>query len=133
MNVSAQPESVTIILPLPNKVLSPNFPVASRGMMFAKAAAIKKYRYSAMQAIITERIETAPWEKVTLKASFYYKTNRKHDDDNAMGSIKAARDGIVDAGLVIDDDWIYMKQLPPVFAIDRSHPRVVIEITRCHE
>ena len=129
MNVFVQPESVKIILHLPNKVLSPNFSVASRGMMFAKAAAIKKYRCQAKEAIETERIETMPWEKVELEATFHHKIKRKRDDDNAMISLKAACDGIVDAGLVEDDDYIHMKRMPPKF-IESSVPRVEILITR---
>ena len=100
-------ESVKIILPLPKKVLSPNFPVASRRMMFAKAATIKAYRHKAMQAIEKERIETMPWGKVELEATFYFKTTRERDDDNAMGSLKSACDGIVDAGLVLKDDYLH--------------------------
>ncbi|KKM24789.1 hypothetical protein LCGC14_1601630 [marine sediment metagenome] len=129
-NEKKEPESVKIILSLPKKVLSPNFPVASRRMMFAKAAAIKVYRRIAMRAIIEERIETMPWEKVELKAAFYFKTSRERDDDNAMGSLKAACDGIVDAGLVVKDDYKHMKRMPPEFHKDSTYPRVEILITR---
>ncbi len=131
MNVSTQPESVKIILPLPKKVLSPNFPIASRRMMFARAAAIKAYRRVAMRAIETERIETMPWEKVTIEVLFYFVHSRRRDPDNAMGSLKAAYDGIVDAGLVEDDDSKHMERKEPIFRVDRKYPRVVFTITRC--
>ena len=96
--------------------------------MFAKAATTKAYRRAAMQAIIKERIETMPWKKVELEAIFYFKTTRERDDDNAMGSLKAACDGIVDAGLVIKDDYEHMKRMPPKFCKDSTYPRVEILI-----
>lgn len=130
MNASAQSDSVLIVLPLPDKVLSPNFPVASRGMMFAKAAATKKYRRRAKEAIEAERIDTMPWKKVELEATFCHKTGRRRDDDNAMGSLKSACDGIVDAGLVQDDDWKHMKRMPPIFKKSLMFPRVEILITQ---
>lgn len=125
-----EPESVKIILPLPKGMLSPNFSIASRRMMFTKAAVIKAYRHKAMQAIAKERIETMPWGKVELRAAFYFKTTRERDDDNAMSSLKAACDGIVDAGLVIKDDYVHMKRMPPKFYKDSVHPRVEILITQ---
>lgn len=125
------PETITIILPLPAKVLSPNFPVASRGMMFAKAAATGKYRRLTREAIEAERIETAPWEKVIIEALFYFAHSRRRDPDNAMSSLKSAYDGIVDAGLVKDDDSKHMERKEPIFQVNRKHPRVVLKITRC--
>ena len=127
-NKKTELESVKIILPLPKGVLSPNFSVASRRMMFAKAATIKAYRRKAMQAIEAERIETMPWGKVELEATFYFRTTRERDDDNAMGSLKAACDGIVDAGLVLKDDYEHMKRMPPKFYKDSVYPRVEILI-----
>ena len=131
--VTKEPESVKIILSLPKGILSPNFSVASRGMMFAKAAAIKAYRRKARFAIEAERIETMPWGKVELKATFYFGTTRERDDDNAMGSLKSACDGIVDAGLVIKDDYEHMKRLPPEFCKDLVYPRVEILIKQITE
>jgi len=52
------PESVTIVLPLPVKVLSPNCAIATPGGRFAKAAATKRYRQLAKEAIAAEQIET---------------------------------------------------------------------------
>lgn len=123
-------ESVTIILPLPAKVLQPNCSVGSIGGRFKKAVAIKRYRKLAKEAIEAECIETAPWEKTRVKAVFFFKNNRRRDQDNAMASLKAAYDGIVDACLVVDDDYEHMKREPPVFAIDREHPRVMLVIAR---
>lgn len=123
-------EAVTITLPLPAKVLSPNHAVASVGGRFAKAAAIKRYRRLTKEAIEAECIETAPWEKITVEVTFFYPNKRRRDEDNAMGSLKAAYDGIVDAGLAVDDDYEHMTRMTPLSSIDRQHPRVEFTITR---
>jgi hypothetical protein len=124
------PESVTIVLPLPNKVLSPNCTIGSFGGRMMKAAASKKYRKQACEAVEAEQIETMPWNLVTVKAMFYHKDKRTRDQDNAMGALKAAYDGIVDSGLVENDDYSRMKRESPEFDIDKTNPRVMIVITR---
>jgi len=123
-------ESLVIILPLPGGLLSPNNTVGSIGGRFAKARATGKYRRLAKQAVYDEQIETAPWQHVTVEARFYFKQNRRRDPDNAIGSLKAAYDGIVDAGLVADDDYEHMTRLPPIFMTARKHPRVELTIKR---
>ena len=123
-------EQVTIILPLPGGILSPNCTVGSIGGRFMKAAAIKKYRRLAEKAVVSECIDTSPWRAVTVQATFFFKDRRRRDPDNALGSLKAAYDGIVDSGLVADDDWDRMKRMEPVLAFDHNHPRVELTITR---
>ena len=125
------PESVIIILPLPAKVLQPNCTVGTIGGRFMKAAATKRYRRLAREAVEAECIETLPWLNVTIGATFFYPNKRRRDQDNAMGSLKAAYDGIVDAGLVIDDDYEHMNRLSPTFALDLIYPRVMLTITKC--
>ena len=123
-------ETVTIVLPLPKRVLSPNCPSFSVGGGFAKVAATKKYRRLAKEAVEDECIDTAPWGKVKVKATFFFKTKRERDTDNAMGSIKAVYDGIVDSGLVANDTPEHMKRREPKFLHDSVHPRVELTIIR---
>lgn len=122
-------ESLTIILELPVKVLSPNHTIASLGGRFVKAAAIKKSRKRTCAAIQETRIETAPWRKVLVEATFYFATKRERDQDNAMGSLKSMYDGIVDSGLVLKDDYEHMKRGEPEFLHDKEFPRVEVTIT----
>jgi Holliday junction resolvase RusA-like endonuclease len=96
-----------------------------------KAAASKRYRRLAKEAVESERVETIPWKVISVKATFFFKTDRRRDQDNAVGSIKAAYDGIVDSGLVSDDDYESMKRGMPEFFVDKANPRVMLEITRC--
>jgi len=123
-------EAITIILPLPPKILSPNCTVATIGGRFAKAAAIKKVRNLASEAVEAEHIDTIPWKKVSVGVTFYHKDRRRRDQDNAMGSLKAIYDGIVDSGLVGNDDYEHMQRESPGFRIDTEYPRVQLEITR---
>jgi len=124
------PESVTIVLPLPAKVLQPNCTIATMGGRFMKATAIKKYRRLAKEAVEAEGIETMPWGKVAVKATFYWAHARRRDPNNALNSLKSAEDGIVDAGLVIDDDYEHMERMPPIFLFDSNFPRVELVIAR---
>jgi crossover junction endodeoxyribonuclease RusA len=124
-------ETLTIILPLPNGLLSPNHTVGSRGGRFAKMGAIKKYRKQARAAAEAEEVETTPWGRCTVQADFYYRDRRRRDPDNAIASLKPAYDGIVDSGLVADDDYEHMTRLPPTFNVDKTSPRVELTITRC--
>jgi len=123
-------ESAIIVLPLPPRVLSPNVAQATIRGRFAKASATAKFRRLAKEAMEAEEIESAPWLKVEVASAFYYKRRGRHDDENAMVSIKPAYDGIVDAGLVEDDDSEHMRKLPPSFRVDRDNPRVVLTVTR---
>lgn len=123
-------ESVTIILPLPPAVLSPNRPAGTRGGRFARAAAAKRYRKLAKCATRDTQITTGPWERATVAAAFYHKTQRRRDDVNHLAMLKSAYDGVVDAGLLVDDDSEHLTTLPASFAIDRDCPRVELTFTQ---
>ena len=95
-----------------------------------KASATKRYRRLTCEAVEEEQVENTPWECCAVEATFYFKTERRRDQDNAMGSLKSAYDGIVDAGLVEDDDFEHMKRLYVDFEIDKKYQRVDLKITR---
>ena len=95
-----------------------------------KAAATKKYRRLAREAVEREQVETMPWPRVAVQVKFFYEVNRRRDPDNATGSLKAAYDGIVDSGLVPDDDSKHMRRGEPEFNIDAESPRVELTIVR---
>ena len=95
-----------------------------------KARATKRYRRLAQERVENEDISTGPWKLARVTATFFFKDDRRRDPDNAMGAIKAVYDGIVDAGLVIDDDAKHMKRGEPEFDVDPSYPRVVLTIER---
>jgi len=123
-------EKFTIILPLPSKVLSPNCAIGSIGGRFAKAAAAKRQRRLACEAILQAGVTTIPWNRCSVVPRLYHSTNRKRDTDNAMASLKSAYDGIVDAGVVPDDTPDHMRRMEPEFFVDKHHQRLELEIER---
>ena len=123
-------EEITIVLPLPPKVLQPNCTIATPGGRFAKAAATKRCRRLACKAIEEECIDSAPWLLVKVWPVFYFAINRRRDVGNAIASLKAYEDGVIDSGLVPDDDIVHWKLQPPEFLIDKEYPRVMLKIER---
>jgi len=122
-------ESITIVLPLPSNILSPN----ARGFYLKKANAAKRMRRLAREAVIEAKIETSPWPMVKVEPVYFHKTERRRDQDNHIAMLKNVYDGIVDSGLVADDDWKHMERISPKFEIDKDFPRVELRITRIDE
>ncbi len=121
-------ETVSIILPLPKPILSPNKPIYSRGGRIGKAVCAKKYRELAKERILEN--ETTGWKQATLEVTFFHKQKRKRDSLNFMSMLKSAIDGIIDAGLLPDDDHEHLTPMPPAFKIDKECPRVEIILRR---
>lgn len=95
-----------------------------------KASATKRYRRLAREAVEEERITTGPWKHATVEATFHHKQKRRRDQDNAMAMLKAAYDGIVDSGLLVDDDYEHLERRSPRFMIDKLYPRVTLIVER---
>ena len=123
-------ETVTIILPLPPSVLSPNRPQFTPGGRMARAVAAKRYKKLAREAALAEGIATGPWQKATIQAKFVHKQKRRRDDINHMAMLKPAYDGLVEAGLLADDDSEHLTTLPATFAVDAACSRVELTVTR---
>lgn len=124
-------ESVTIVMPLPPACLSPNRPCGSRGGRMRRAAAAKRYRRLAREAVEgLGAVPCEPWMYATVQAKFYHETHRRRDDVNHLAMLKPAYDGLVDAGLLFDDDSTHLTTLPATFAVDADCPRVTLTVTR---
>lgn len=128
MNRATEPmdtvESLTLVLPIPNKILSPN----ARPHWAAKAKAVKAHRRDAWLLACGSIFHNSIWEKATIRYTFYWPTKAKRDDDNAVAMCKAYRDGIADAGVVVNDSAF--STLPPVMLHDKKNPRLEIQITK---
>ena len=57
---------------------------------------------------------------------WYAASSRSRDGDNALASLKAAFDGLADAGVVDNDSGI--THLPVSFSIDLKRPRVELYV-----
>jgi len=117
-----------IELPLPPVAASPN----SRCYWAVKHKATAKMRsdgwLAATSAIREQKPAGLPWERATVRATFFFRTRRRRDQDNANASLKAYLDSLQDAGVVLNDS--FLEPLPPVFEVDGSDPRVVLVVER---
>jgi crossover junction endodeoxyribonuclease RusA len=116
-----------IILPLPGKWLKPNTTIGTMNGRMAKATATKKYREAACEAARNADPNFGPLKAATVQCFFYHKDGRSRDKDNLLASMKAAFDGLADAGWVTDDrDFTH---LPVKDNKDKDRPRVEIVVT----
>jgi len=121
------PNSRRIVLPLPGKWLKPNTTIGSRGQRMAKANQTKEYRRNAWLAATAADPNFGPLEHATVQCFFYFPCSRRRDKDNCLASMKAAFDGIADAGWVADD--ADMTHLPVQINKDKDQPRVEVVVT----
>lgn len=121
-------ESITLLLPLPNKCLSPN----ARTCWQAKAGATKKARRLAKECVEACELDNGslPWPAAEATEVFFHATKRGRDERNQVAMLKAYYDGIVDAGLISDDNFEVLTHGKPSFKHDKENPRVEITLTR---
>lgn len=67
-------------------------------------------------------------EKCEISQVVYYPNNRRHDIDNSVP--KFILDGLVESGMVVDDDCKHITKLILQCDVDTEHPRTEIVITR---
>lgn len=117
--------SLTITIGLPPRTLSPN----ARCHWSAKSIAVKAYRRQAWAAALAATRGQAPerWAKASVQIAAYYPTKRHPDPDNLIASLKAALDGIADAGVVANDRGLW--PLRPVILTDSETPRITLTIS----
>jgi len=126
--MSVIPLAVTVSLP--PKALSPN----TRTHWAAKARAVKAHRGEAFlmagRAVAGVDKGGQWWAKVDteilVRATFWFRVNRRRDRDNAQASLKAAMDGIAEA-LGVDDSRFVMA--PARLDVDPRDPRVDITVS----
>jgi Holliday junction resolvase RusA-like endonuclease len=91
-------------LPFPLRGLSPN----SRLSWRAKASVTARYRemcgWAAKEAMQQHGLKGPLHPPVVAEVTFELPDRRRRDEDNLKASMKAAWDGLVDAGLLVDDD-----------------------------
>lgn len=108
---------------------------------------LKRYKGEAYVMGIAARVDSMPWEKVSVRYRFYWKVKRDRDGDNLIATMKPALDqfksvthylkgGIPVHGamLFVDDNAenLAVEEVgeEEVNGIDRHNPRVEITITR---
>ncbi len=104
--------AAVLILPLPPKALSPN----ARKEWYQRSGVVANYRMHArVEALNAVRLPGTRWPTLPLLTPVLvnviatYRIKRKRDEDNLLASLKPAFDGIVDAGLIPDDNEKYLR------------------------
>lgn len=99
---------------LPPPACSPN----STANWVTKYKAKKGYRESSMLIAMSALDGRAPprWEKAEARVTARFRKHRKRDRDNFAASLKAAWDGVADAGILLND--VGLVPHPPEFIID---------------
>ena len=95
-------ERITITLPLPDKGLSAN----ARLHWGKKHKLTKMARELAFYTARAAGVQHQQWEKASYTATFYHNINRVRDIDGAIYLLKAYLDGIVQAGLLVNDSGL---------------------------
>lgn len=70
-------------------------------------------------------------DKCEIAQIVYYPNTRRHDTDNSVP--KFILDGLVDGGMIVDDDMLHLTKLTLQCGIDREHPRTELHITVLNE
>lgn len=112
-----------VTLPLPPKALSPN---KKHSTHWPTTKARKKYREDAYIAAICAGAKDLGLESASVQCKFFFRTSHVHDGDNLLASIKSGFDGLVDAGVFVDDRGL--THLPCEQSKDAKNPRVEIHI-----
>jgi Holliday junction resolvase RusA-like endonuclease len=116
-----------VTVPLPPSLLQPN----RKSHWAKKSRAVRDYRWAAKMACLAalrEAKEIIAWDAAEVEPHFYFRVKRRRDPDNLAASLKAARDGLADAGLVKNDCNI--RNAEPVVHIDKDNPRVELWIRK---
>ena len=108
---AAMPRSITLTFPWTPKELSPN----ARPNRYKKASATKQYRrdcyLEARNQVTLAVLQPQSWlaSPVLATTTFYVDSKRRYDLDNLNASLKPLWDGVVDAGILVDDSSEHLR------------------------
>ncbi|MFL1404212.1 hypothetical protein ACJO2E_02560 [Marinobacter sp. M1N3S26] len=130
------PSRMTVVLPWPDKVLSPN----SRAHWRNKHRVGKRYRqncrmftHEAMQInqwdVQALRDQVAAGNPIHVFLDFHPPNRQRRDDDNVVAAFKAGRDGLADALGIDDENFRTHPVLRRDHPVRRGGVRVVISAT----
>jgi hypothetical protein len=122
------PKMVIEIPFLPPGEMSPNW----RGHWSAQSPAAAEFRRAAWLCCVNRRNlarQWVPFSRPVMNLTFIFGIERRRDEDNMRTRFKPGLDGIVDAGLLVDDDprRLITGTLEMVVDKDRA-PLTIIEL-----
>ena len=118
---------VTLAFDWPPRELSPN----ARPNRYAKASATKAYReqcgwLAVEQSLDEEHVTICLNSPVLAIVTFHVKDNRRRDIGNMDAALKPLWDGIVDAGLLQDDDYKHLRHGESKVVVGKERKVVVV-------
>jgi crossover junction endodeoxyribonuclease RusA len=110
-----------IVLPYDKPPLSLN----QRLHWAVKAKLVKEVRTTTER--LAQQLEIPPLEAVEITLIYTPKTARKRDTDNLFATLKPAVDGLVDAGVIADDNTEIVTKLSVLIApVSKTAPKIVL-------
>lgn len=127
--IAPSTRTLTLTLPMPPKALSPN----ARVHRLSKAAVASEYRQSIWLdalAQLQERYGAVVPLPLRMAAVFTFvtKDNRRRDLDNWLAACKPLLDGLVDAGILIDDSTRYLASITVTRRVDKGIDAPYVEV-----
>ncbi|MDQ0062363.1 RusA family crossover junction endodeoxyribonuclease [Paenibacillus harenae] len=98
-----------------------------RRMHFRQIAAEKK-EWEHIIAIIVREQGIRPVECVNMTYEFHFPDKRRRDPDNYAASAKMLQDGLVKAGVLVDDNFEYVRELRITKGENSKHPFIIITL-----
>lgn len=87
----------------------------------AKADLVRKVRSTAQALAADLRIPAM--DRPSLHLVWLVTTRHRRDADNVVATLKALADGLVDAGIAVDDTPEFMHKAMPLIAYAKGHPK----------
>lgn len=122
--------TLTLQLPIPDKILFANGQNQSRGAGFLRRQAKKIHRErargEAVRVLADAGISPPNWLKARYRVTYFHLKGPVRDPDNLMAAMKAYTDGACDAGIVKNDRHLFPER--PIYKLVDRMPRVEILI-----
>lgn len=119
-----------MILTIPGRLPGMNdiVSLAKRGRGPYQPYAIEKEKYTEQIAWLAKKLPKHECVDITIT---WHEPNPKRDIDNIAAGTKFILDGLVRAGTLPDDSQKYIKSITHHFRVDRTQPRIEVEIKEC--
>ena len=95
---------------------------------WAKGANLKKTETQKVVLAAQQQLKGVRITQPVMLEIVWYEKNKKRDIDNVASGVKFILDGLVAAGVLINDSQKYVKGLVHSFAVDNLAPRIEIKI-----
>lgn len=105
------------------------YSAAERGRWGAQTAArLKRETQERIGWAIAAQMRGVRFTEPVRLRYLWVEPNRRRDKDNICFAHKFVQDALVEAGVLRGDGWRHIWEFSDAFAVDRSRPRVEVEI-----